>query len=74
MYFWHNTDIYLDVFGNMISLLFSIYWKSTFIEPILVVMVTTATLHYFIKGGINSKPLNNLGHTSITSTDKMLFI
>ena len=48
--------------GDVISLLFSIHRENTFTAPTHVVMVTTAKLDYFMKGGINSKPLNDLGH------------
>ena len=62
MYFWHNADIFLDEFRDVIALLFSIHRESTFTAPTHVVMVTTAKLHFLIKGGINLKPLNDLGH------------
>lgn len=63
MYFWYLADIFLDVFMGCDALLFSIHRESTFTAPTHVVMVTTAKLHYFIKGSINSKLLNDLRHT-----------
>lgn len=73
MYFWYNADFYLDVFREC-DFTCILKFQKKYSACTHVVVVTTAKFHYFIKGGINLKPLNNLGDISIMSTDKMFIL